>query len=274
MIWYRLRRIACAIAVLAMSIGISSANAATMSQDFESGSLGSTTPPAGWSLNPVAGTSAYLTTTGANGTGLGGQITGNHPQNGSTIPAGYVVNDGGVPFDATQPISGTFDFYVQEAGNYSSAMFLLGDIQNGIAQNDGGEYLGMFLRRATFGARAGIIDGAGAMLDTANNYRISSNTWYTADFTWTPTSGTTGDFSYSVNYSTPWTASYSGFTFNSPDAYFGFGTGGYYSSDHTGIFDNISITGTAVPEPSTFALSAFGLLGFAFVAGRRRQRRA
>lgn len=262
----------CVVSV-ALLTGGNSALSATITESFEGSTSGSTTPPTGWSLIPVAGTASYVTTTGAGGSGLGGQITGNHPSNGSTIPAGYVVNDGGVPLDVTQPISGSYDFYIQDAGNYSSAMFMIGDIQTGIAQSDPGEFLAMFLRRQTFGARAAITDGAGATLATDNNDRINAGAWYTANFTWTPTSGTTGDFSYSVNYGSGWTETYSGYTFNSPAAYFGFGSGGYYSNDHAGIFDNISITGTAfstVPEPTSLTL----LVGLAFVGfGWYRSRR-
>lgn len=258
-----------ALVTLAVLMGINSANAALISEDFEGSTLGSTTPPDGWALNQVAGTSSYLTSTGANGLGLGGQITGNHPQNPSTMPAGYVVNSGSGALNTAKGISGSFDFWVEEEGNYSSGIFMFGDINSGIAQNDPGEFLGLFLREQTFGARASITDGAGAELATNNNNRINSNTWYTAMFSWTPTSGTTGDISISVNYSpTPWTETYSGFTFNKEEAYFAFGTGGYFSNEHTMRVDNIVINGTFIPEPTTATL---GLVTLGALAMRRRR---
>ena len=160
-----------------------SATAATISQDFEGSTLGSTTPPTDWSLVGVAGsTSSYITSTGDAGAGLGGELTGNYSTNSPSIPGGYLVNSGDEPFDLTKPITGSFDFFIEEAGNYSGAIFLIGDIQSGIAETAAGEYIGMHLREQTFGARAQIVDGAGTILTTDNSYRISSDTWYTADF--------------------------------------------------------------------------------------------
>lgn len=266
-----------AIVSSALLIGINSSQAALISEDFEGSFLGSTTPPTGWALNHVAGTSSYETSLGKDDLGLGGQITGNHPSNGSTLPAGYVVNSDGIAFDATKPISGSFDFWIEEAGNYSSGIFMFGDIQNGIAQNDAGEFLGLFLRERTFGARAAITDGAGATLATDSANRIESQYWITSDFVWTPTSGTTGDLSFSVEAhasNSAWTETVTGYTFNTKDAFFGFGTGGYFSGEHTLRIDNISITGTEVPsgipEPATAALGLLALAGLGVTTRRRR----
>lgn len=271
-----------AIAVVAPLAFGTTANAAMISQDFEGETLGSTTPPAGWSLVPVAGTSSYVVTAG-NGGGLAGEVTGNHPATSSTIPAGYVVNSGGVAFDTTQPISGTFDFYISEAGNYSSALFMVGDIQTGISQTAAGEWLGMFLRERTFGARAGLTAGDGSVLfngSGSNQYQIETNQWYAATFAWTPTAGQTGDFTFSWTGAQgpkgPMTAT--GYTFDSAQAWFGFGSGGYYSNSHSGRFDNISITGTEfstgpkiIPEPTTLLVWSL-LAGLGVGLGWRRRK--
>lgn len=263
MSWCKSDRTLAIAITFAMLVAVNSANAANISINFEGETLGSTTPPAGWSFVPVAGTSSYVVTAG-NGGGLAGQVTGNHPSNSSTIPAGYMVNSGGVAFDATQPISGTFDFFIPEAGNYSSALFMIGDIQTGITQTTAGEWLGMFLRERTFGARAQLTAGDGSTLfngDGNNQYRIDTNQWINADFTWTPTSGTTGDFSFEWTYPSqpnrgPMTVT--GYTFASDEAWFGFGSGGYFNNDHSGRFDNISITGTEIVN---FNMEATGSAG-------------
>ena len=53
---------------------------------------------------------------------------------------------------------------------------------------------------------------------------------------------------------------------DSKNAFFGFGT-----VDDASRFDNISITGELVPEPSTLCLAIFGLVGL-IGFGRRRKR--
>jgi MYXO-CTERM domain-containing protein len=272
------------VGIVTIVVATDSANGATITEDFQSSSLGSTTPPAGWSLVSVSGPSAYETTVGNGGAGLGGQISGNHPQNASTIPAGYVVNSGGVAFDTTKPISGSFDFFIPEAGNYSSAMFMVGDIQTGISGTAAGEWLGMFLRERTFGARAQVIAGDESVLfdgNGDNQYRIDTNQWIEAAFTWTPTAGTTGDFSFEWTYPAqpnrgPMTVT--GYTFDSEQAFFGFGTGGYFGGTHQGVFDNINITGTefsdaVVPEPAAIAIWSLLGLGLAGQVRRRRKTR-
>lgn len=90
-----------------------------------------------------------------------------------------------------------------------------------------------------------------------------------ASFTWTPTSGTTGDFSITWDgptYGGTENISYSGFTFDSAEGYFGFGTG-----RSPGRFDNISITGTVIPEPaSAMLLAVLGLVGLNMRRSRRQ----
>lgn len=239
------------LVVLAGAVG--TAQAATITEDFE----GVTAPslPAGWQ------------TVGA---GLTTDTNGN-PTNSLNVAGGgtnYLVNSGAA-FDATQAISGTFDFYVVENGNYSNINFFIGDVQDGLTGASAGEFLKMDLRERTFGARANIFDGAGTKVFTGdgnNQYRIDTNLWINASFTWTPTSGTTGDFSFEWTYPAqpnrgPMTVN--GYTFDSNEIFFGFGT-----QDDPARFDNISITGNEVPEPGSLAL--LGLGGLLIASHRRR----
>ena len=240
-------------------------------ENFESSSNGSTTPPGFFTMETVAGTSAYETTNGNPGN-LSGEVTGNHSSNGSQIPAGYITNSNYMGFFVTESITGSFDFKVNSLGsnqNYASSLFILGDIADGISGSNPNEFVAAFLRRQTFGARSSITNGSGGELETNNNNRINDNTWYTATFSWTPNNATAapydGDFTYGVNYSTPWTETAS-FEFDSGLAWIGWGTGGYFSNDFEGTIDNINITAT-VPEPSSALLAALGSL---LVFRRRR----
>lgn len=237
-----------------------STNAATVTQNFEGSTLNSTTAPTGWSYvivdaDPQAG---YLTTAG-NGGGLGGQVTGNNADNGNNIPGAYLVNSGGGAFDARQAVSGTFDFRITDIGNYSNVAFMMGDIQTGITETTAGEYVSIKLMKNTFANRGGVIDGAGAQLATNTTQSLAANTWYSASFSWTPSSGTTGIFSYTANNITSTITS--SYTFDNPDVWFGFGAAGYFGNDTSGTFDNISITGTElIPEPSAALLGGVGML--------------
>lgn len=245
------------------------ASAATISETFE-GEPTDGSAPSGWTL--INGTSGTYSTTA--GTGNPGQ-SGNFDWTGSntTPPSVYLVNSGPA-YDLTQSITGTFDFYVVEDGNYSYGNFIFGDVQDGLTNTSSGEFLNVALFEKTFGTRARIYNGANGLEfsgDGNNLYEIFTNQWNSATFTWTPTSGTTGDFSFS------WTRpggsegpmTVTGFTFDSAEAYFGFGTG-----DSPMRFDNISITGTElvdspIPEPASLALVGFGGL---LVSGGRRRR--
>ena len=222
--------------------------AVTITQDFES----TTAPgvPTGWTTVGASGNGSYATTVGEGNPGQSGNVdwTGSN----QTAPGVYLVNDG-TAFDATKPISGSFDFYVEDDGNYSSANFIFGDINDGLTGN-AGEFLNVLFREKTFGARAALFDGAdGALVsDSSNNRELHSNAWnQVSSFSWTPTSGLTGDFSITwtdPSYSGPENISYTGYTFDSDKAFFGFGTG-----RSPGRFDNISITGTLLPPPPLYS---------------------
>lgn len=257
-------RIATTTLLAGLALTAVSAYAGTLTEDFEGSSNGSTTPPGDWAYfvvdaDPQAG---YVTTTG-NGGGLGGQITGNNAGNSNSIVGAYIANTAAY-VDLSASASGSFDFNITNIGNYSNMHFMLGDIADGITETTPGELISLKLMKNTFGNRGGIFDGAGGQLATDNTQQLAADTWYSATWSWTPTSGTTGDFSYTANSITSTTVSY---TFDSAQGYVGFGAAGYYGNDTLGTVDNISITSTTIPEPGSLALLGLGGL---LVARRRR----
>ncbi len=103
-----------------------------------------------------------------------------------------------------------------------------------------------------------------------NTERVNADTWYSAEWTWTPTVGLTGDIyiEWRAGESTTvqW-MEYEGFTFDDPDVYIGLGSGGRTGAAGFTAFDNLSVTGTLIPEPTTALL---GGIGFLFLLRRRR----
>jgi hypothetical protein len=232
----------------------------TITLNFESETPGSTNTPPDWSMVVVSNTPVptYITTNRVGGAGQVGRVTA---FNASGLPGGYlVVNEvaGGAPFDLTKPISGSFDFYIAggSAPNYKNVHFMMGDIESGITPSSPGQSLGARLTKTTFGDRAVLMNGAGTGLTSPK--RLETDRWYAASFTWTPTNGLSGDFSFSVTGDHNWTLTHNGFTFGSEKAFFGFGTAGYYQSSNYGIglFDNISITGSTI-SPAGPVVSIF-----------------
>lgn len=251
------------ITTLLATIATVSLSAATVSLDFESGTTG-------WSFIDTSGNGdGTYTTTAGNGSATAGSFdwTGAN----QVVPGAYLVNDGMAAFDLTQNITGSFDFNVVEDGNYSTIHFMMGNLGSGLPGADGGG-LSFHLQEKTFGARARLYDAGntGLIVDSDNSREITSNQWITVNFSWTPTSGTTGDIVFEwddpVYGPNPGPNSenlnYTGYTFTSSEAYFAFGTG-----RSPALFDNISITGEPVPEASTAVL---GLVGALALLRRRR----
>jgi hypothetical protein len=249
---------------------LGTAHAATIVEDFE-GASGST-PPTNWTLEThfsSGGQPTYNTGTG-NGGGQGGDVVSF--SGGDGLPGGYLLYNDGDAFDATKSISGTFDFAVSWTdARYPAAYFMMGDITSGLTDT-ATQFVGAALGANTFGNRTYVMDGSGATYGSGIDFR-NSGEWHTVTFSWTPTSGTTGDFSFTMTNQRNGGTTVStgtGLTLGSSDVYFGFGAGQPTAyGPATATFDNISITGTVVPEPSTALLSLIGLGALAFLRRRR-----
>lgn len=279
-------------------IAASSSNAATISQDFEALGPGSNTQPSGWSTQlsgTGTGTTTFTTTAASLGvsaagtsiaSGLGAIMDG--PTSNVAFPSTIFLNSGSASgFDLSQPITGSYDFKQSNSSAYDSSAFLFGDIKaagsiNGTSAagqllesyHSGGGY-GNAPSTIKNGTGTTIASGSSASTAATSGGAFKDNTWYRMSFTWTPTSGTTGDFDTT---SAVWngssfvtrssTLATTGFTFADPEAYFGFGN--IRAGDTT--FDNINITGElyVVPEPTTALLSILGFAGMALTLRRRR----
>ena len=268
--------LATAVAVLTLT----SANAA-VNLDFESG-----TP--GWTFETEAGATGTPTYTTAAGTGATPTTSGliNSSNNsapagfdspdGLSVPGGYLLNSGGTALDATQSISGSFDYQFGTTNNYIGGTFLMGNITSADGLTGAaGQFVGAAMGRNTFGNRTFVIDGSGDRTGSTGAIDIrDALVWRTVTFTWTPTSGTTGNFEYTMTNQRSGatnTVSRTGLALASNEVFFAFGSApssGDITSDS--YFDNINITGTAVPEPGTFALLS-GCLALTSIMLRRRR---
>ena len=250
---------------LALPVG-----ATTIIETFEGSSAGSSTPPTNWSLVTVAGSPSYVTSAtneGSDGTGgstgLAGEVNSDNFLD-ANLPGGYLTSSQVI--DLNNSVHGTFDFFiVDNGGGFEDFAFVIGDIGTGFTGSTADELLSIKIAESGggFGTKGTLSNGSGSSLDSTNT-GLADNTWYTATFTWTPTSGITGDASITVNNfsSNVYTLSTTGFTFGSSSAQIGFG-----SVNDTIRFDNVNFV--SIPEPSTL-----GLIGIAFGCLMMLKRRA
>ena len=227
----------------------------TLNEDFESSSPGNSAVPVGWALVETAGTATYATSSagfGSNGNagsvGLAGQVSATVGVGGNGLPGALLVNTTAI--DLSNAVSGTFDFLMPNEANFDDVGFIIGDVANGITGTSAGELLYARITEGNPNALGGIIqdgtsNGTSDAL-TSESAIISDETWYRATVTWTPTSGTTGGFSITINDFTTdvLTVGVTGFTFDSETAQIGFG-----SINDTIRFDNVDFTYTpAAPD--------------------------
>jgi len=251
---------------LTLVLAAVTAGAATISLDFESETANSATVPTGWALQSTpGGTAVYRTTPagqGSNGlggnTGLAGQISCTAGPSNTQYPGAYLASTTNV--DLTKAFSGTFDFRIVHESTYDDVGFLLGAVGDGLNVTGGSAGEFVYAKFTEGGGGKLLKDGLIGDLD-AVNASLVDDTWYHAVVAWTPTSGTTGDFSITVSdfSSDVFSLSTTGFTFDSAEGQIGFG-----SVNDTMRVDNVSFT----PEPASLTLLAIGGL----LAIRRRRR--
>jgi hypothetical protein len=143
-------------------------------------------------------------------------------------------------FSMSSEVTIEFDFLLIHEGTYDDVTFTIGDIADGLGLSSAGELLSLKLAEAaSIGVAATLNSGLGSSgrLDTTGT-RLTDDTWYHATFTWTPTSGTTGDAAFTVNdfSADVYTLSTTGFTFDSDSAQIGFG-----SVNDSIRFDNVDM---------------------------------
>jgi len=205
-------------------------------ETFEDSSAGSNAPPAGWILVTAAGSPAYITVTGSDGTGgssgLAGQVSSTDYINGD-LPGAYLLNSR--VFSMSNELTVTFDFMTVHEDVYDDATIVIGDIGNGLQDSSAGELLNMKLAENGSWLTSG--RGKDNRLDSVTTVLVNAK-WYRGTFRWTPTGGTTGDAVFTVNDFTSdlYTLETTGFTFDKADAQLGLG-----SINDTAVFDNVQI---------------------------------
>lgn len=237
-------------------------------ETFESSTANSSTPPAGWVLVDTAAPNdaTYATSAagagsdGAGGnTGLAGRVSSPGFGGNTDISGGYLYNT--TNFDTRLAMTGSFDFQIINEATFDDITFLFGAIADGLQESSAGEMLSVKIGEGSIGALISSGLGQFDRLDTTST-SITDDTWYHADITWTPTSGTTGDFSITVSDFSGdlYTLTTTGFTFDLEFAQIGFG-----SVNDSILFDNVNFN--QVPEPGSLALLGLGGL----MALRRRR---
>jgi hypothetical protein len=241
------------IALALLASGSLASAQTTVSLDFESETAGSTTVPSSWSYTTVGAGKSYTTTAdglGSNGSGgnsgLGGVLVSDNATHGTVLPNAFLLNSGTpAGFDTSKAITGTYDFKHAHASAYDSSAFLFGDIKAAsFPKTDPGQFLLAYHANGGYGNQPNRIV-SGTETDLASGIAgHADNTWYRVTFSWTPTDGTKGNFTWTSkqlsNNATIASLTANGVTLTPAGAYLGFAD--LYAPSAT--FDNISVTGT------------------------------
>lgn len=250
--------------------------------NFHSYNLDSATP--GYEQTGSTGAVTWTSNSGA--------ITGNFVYDTNGATAGGVANF--IP-GAGKSVTVSFDFSTSVAsasvgvyfgGARGSDKLALFNVNN--ASSSGNDILRVFTNSnlttsaATPSAGAVITSGitsstSGATVSSgvvSLNSGYTINTTYRATFTLAYLTATTADATFTISDPTnalnPYSVTASGVSVSSSAGEIGFRTG-FVGTGGTITLDNISITTSAIPEPSTFALlGGAGALGLALVSRRRR----
>lgn len=233
-----------------------------LSEDFETSTPGSSTPPAGWSLITMAGAPTFATTATGQGSqgdgtsaGLAGKVSSTDWLDNTlkNLPGAYLVKN--TDYDLTDELRISFDFQIINEGEWDDIVFLLGAIDDGVSTDSDGESLTVGLRE---NGGTSITTGLGTDLASIT-YNLADDTWYHATATWLPWAGATGTLTLTVNNFTSdaFTLDTTNFTFDSVIGQIGFG-----SYNDTIRFDNITVeTGEVVTLASPdFAVTAFNMI--------------
>lgn len=221
--------------------------ATLLSETFEA----NTSLPAGWAEIDPENHGNYVISTGHNGSGgsAGNALRYTADEdNGKQIFGGCASP----PTLATgsQPFTLSFDFQVADAGtNSDDAVLVFGDLSDIYGTNSSSQsiyYMVVFNETATNSEVFRVTEGARnspIYNDFAGTNVFTNGVWYHADFTWTPSSGSTGTMAVIIKRVSN-SSTVAQFSIPSIDignvVQFGFG-----AFNDIGVFDNITINGTA-----------------------------
>jgi len=260
------------IAILCSSTAYSALSVSSITEDFEGQTAGGWTVPSGWTA--VGGDNVYQTSSGGGGSdgeggnsGLAGTISTNTTNTENNLPLAYLKSNDSI--SSSTIIQGSADLYVQ-GKNVNDFTFTLGNIEGTSA---GDSITAHIFDTDDIDKKPTIVlaDADNNELLRASFTPVANWSWQQLSFAWTPTSETKGTFSITLKELADGTVVFShtinDFEFNDSEINFAFGTA---AGGVTAQFDNINITSTAVPEPSSAAL--LSIFGTAALLRRKRSR--
>ncbi|MDZ8120014.1 PEP-CTERM sorting domain-containing protein [Pontiella agarivorans] len=211
----------------------------------------------------AAGSNAGKSSLVAGVTGQAGHV-GNGVTYGDNSQAGAWLQANGIAVDANSDFTLSYSFKFEQEGTFDDAILAFGNL-------DAGNYYTSYTTEGAGGsllyiAKNGKREGNSANASADFGTTFADDTWHSATYSWVAATetltATVGSASYSVvlDGSTAYNVSLKDYT---DGIQFGFGTHNDRAS-----FDDIQLTGTAIPEPATLGL--IGAFGGAIIFVRRR----